>query len=209
VTGPDIGWTASGIKYGKEGSVKAYADLFHASGSGEAAFGELKLSGVEDVYGGARATGNLGFTDKGFVAKSEASAGLRFLQEARIEDGPHAAYGRLEAFAGGEAGMTGKPTQEEVAVGAKAFGGGKVTAAGGVESGGLGVGLTGEGWAGKGAEASFGWQKDKKTGVWEIGGKAGLSPLFGGAVGLEITVDPGEIKKTVGAVAHEIGNWFD
>lgn len=209
VTGPDAGWTASGIKYGKEGSAKAYADLFHASVDGEADFGGLKLSGVEDAYGGVRATGNLGFTDQGFVAKGETSGGLRFLEETRIEHGPHAAYGRVEAFAGGEAGVSGKLTQEEVTVGAKAFAGGKLTAAGGVESGGLGVGLTGEGWAGKGAEASFGWRKDEETGEWKVKGKGGLSPLFGGAVGLEITVDPDKIKKTAGEVAHEIGSWFD
>ncbi|GLV80678.1 hypothetical protein Slala03_03670 [Streptomyces lavendulae subsp. lavendulae] len=209
VTGPDIGWSASGIKYGKEGSVKAYADLFHASGSGEVTFDGLKLSGVEEVYGGVRATGNLGATDKGVVAKGEMSAGLRFLQEARIEHGPQAAYGRLEAFAGGEVSGTGKLTQDEVTIGGKVFAGGKLTAAGGVESGGLGVGLTGEGWAGKGAEASFGWRRDEETGAWKVKGKGGLSPIFGGAVGLEITVDPGKIKKTAGEVAHEIGSWFD
>ncbi|MFD0354181.1 hypothetical protein ACFVHW_10635 [Streptomyces sp. NPDC127110] len=44
---------------------------------------------------------------------------------------------------------------------------------------------------------------------WETGGEAGAAELFGGAVGLEITVDPGGITKTTGDVAHEIGSWFD
>ncbi|MFD0377092.1 hypothetical protein [Streptomyces sp. NPDC127112] len=209
VTGPDAGWTTSGLKYGKEGSFKAYADLFHVSGQGEDHFGGLKLSGVEDLYGGARATGNYGLTDKGVGSKGEASAGLRFLEEGRAEYGPHSGYARLEAFAGAEVSSTAQAGESEVAIGAKRFAGGKITAAGGVESGGLGVGLTAEGWLGKGTEWSLGWKKDEGTGAWKFGFGAGAAASYGGKLGLEITVDPGKITKTAADVAHGIGSWFD
>ncbi|RSS57925.1 hypothetical protein EF912_12600 [Streptomyces sp. WAC07061] len=209
VTGPDAGFSVSGIKYGKEGSVKAYADLFHATAKGEGELGGLKVSGIEDVYAGVRGTANYGASENGVSGKVEASAGLRLLEEGRIERGSHAAYARMEGFAGGEVGGNAKLNREEVTAGFKSFAGVKGTAAGGVESSGLGVGVAAEAWAGAGWEASFGWRKDKETGAWKIGGKAGAAELFGGAVGLEITVDPGKIKKTAGDVAHEIGSWFD
>ncbi|MDQ1007616.1 hypothetical protein QFZ82_002101 [Streptomyces sp. V4I23] len=209
VTGPDVGFTVSGVKYGKEGSVKAYADLFHATAKGEENHGRLTLSGVDEIYAGARATGNLGFTDKGFVAKGEVSAGIRSLAEGRAEYGHVGGYGRLEGFAGGEAAVTAKATKDEVTVGAKAFAGGKISAAGGAEAAGIGVGVTGEGWAGPGAEAWFGYKKDEETGVYKIGGKAGLSPGFGGAAGLEITFDPDKFSKAAGDAADLVGDTVD
>ncbi|MCJ1677645.1 hypothetical protein MTF65_09905 [Streptomyces sp. APSN-46.1] len=207
VTGPGVGASASGPKYGKEASAKAYADLFHITAKGEEEYGRLKLSGIEDIYGGARATANAGISDKGIVGKAEASAGIRFLEEGRAEYGHVGGYGRVEAFGGAEAGVSAKATKEEVTVGAKAFAGGKISGGGGAEVAGIGVGLTGEGWAGPGAEASFGWRKE--DGAWKISGKAGLSPGFGGAVGLEITIDPDKFGKAKDAVVDEIGSWFD
>ncbi|MGW7194507.1 hypothetical protein, partial [Streptomyces sp. NPDC054838] len=73
ITGPDAGFKLTGVKNGKEGSAKAYADLFHLSQTGEATKGGVKFSEVYDVYGGARATGNYGFNESGFTAKIEGS----------------------------------------------------------------------------------------------------------------------------------------
>lgn len=99
VTGPGVGFTVTGPKYGKEGSLKAYADLFHLTAKGTLTNGPWKLSGITDVYGGARATANYGLTDKGLVAKAEASAGIRALAEGRAEYGPYGGvYGRAEGF---------------------------------------------------------------------------------------------------------------
>ncbi|MFG2710820.1 hypothetical protein ACGFX2_09640 [Streptomyces goshikiensis] len=210
VTGPDAGFsvTAPG-KYGKEGSVKAYADLFHVTAKGEDTLGGLKLSGVEDIYGGARATANFGLTDKGLVAKTEASVGLRFLEEGRVEYGPGGAYGRVEGFAGGEASGSLKVTKEEVGVGAKAFAGGKAGGAAGFEFAGIGLGGTAEGWAGAGAEAFAGYEKDKNTGVWEFDARAGLAPGLGGGLGLEITIDPKKVAKSAHDVADAVGEKID
>ncbi|MFG2390267.1 hypothetical protein ACGFYF_15425 [Streptomyces lavendulae] len=220
VTGPAAGFSISGTKYGKEGSVKAYADLFHATAKGSMTDGRWTLSGVDDMYAGARASANWGFTDQGVSGKAEASAGIRSLVEGRAEYGQVGGYGRVEGFAGAEASATAKVTKTEVGVGAKAFAGAKASGAAGVEAGGIGVGVTGEGWAGAGAEASWGLRKDKETGAWKLGGKAGIAPGLGGAVGLEITVDPGKVTKAAGDVADFVGDtagdvkdtvtdWFD
>lgn len=206
-TKPDkTGVTVTGPKYGKEGSVKAYADLFHETAQGSMTEGRLTLSGIADIYGGGRATANYGFTDQGLVAKAEASAGVRGLAEGRAEYGYVGGYGRAEGFAGAEAGVSAKVTKEEVSVGAKAFAGAKGTIAGGAEAFGLGVGVNAEGWAGPGAEAWWGYKKDKETGVWKIGGDAGISPILGGKVGLEITVDPHKVSKAAGDAAHALGD---
>ncbi|WP_327687303.1 hypothetical protein [Streptomyces sp. NBC_00467] len=69
--------------------------------------------------------------------------------------------------------------------------------------------MTGEGWAGPGAEAWFGYKKDEETGVYKIGGKGGWSPGFGGAVGLEITFDPDKFSKAAADAADFAGDTVD
>ncbi|MEU3910885.1 hypothetical protein [Streptomyces sp. NPDC029721] len=217
-TKPDskTGVTVSGPKYGKEGSVKAYADLFHETAKGETTVDGMKLSGTADAYGGLRATANYGFTDQGVSAKAEASAGVRALAEGRVDTEYVGRYARAEGFAGAEAGVSAKATKEEVSVGFKAFAGAKGTVATGAEVFGIGVGANAEGWAGPGAEGWWGYKQDKDTGKWKIGGDFGLSPIVGGKVGLEITVDPHKVTKAagdaadaLGDAAHAVGSWFD
>lgn len=45
--------------------------------------------------------------------------------------------------------------------------------------------------------------------MWKLGGKAGGSPVVGGAVGFEITVDPHKVTKAAGDVADAVGDAFD
>ncbi|MCX4510541.1 hypothetical protein OHA27_09510 [Streptomyces sp. NBC_01619] len=207
LTGPGAEFKVTGPKYGKEGSVKAAADLFHATAEGSLTDGNWKLSGVADGYGGARATANFGATDAGLVGKAEASAGLRGLAEGRAEYGPYAGvYGRAEGFAGAEASAGLKVGKEGVSVNAKAFAGAKGSVAGGVEAAGIGIGGTAEGWAGPGAEAKWGFEKND-DGVYKFGGKVGLSPALGGAVGLEFTVDPDKVGKSVADAADAVGGF--
>ncbi|MFC8415322.1 hypothetical protein [Streptomyces coelicoflavus] len=210
LTGPGAGFTVTtDPKYGKEGSVKAYGDLFHATAEGSASNGGWRLAGIADGYGGARATANYGFNDKGAVGKAEASAGLRGVAEGRVEYGPYAGgYGRVEGFAGAEAGINAKATKDEFTVGAKAFAGAKGTVAGGGEAAGIGLGVTAEGWAGPGAEAWWGYKKDD-DGTFHLGGKAGASPILGGSVGVEITVDPQKVTQTVGDAVEIVGDTVD
>ncbi|MEU0148437.1 hypothetical protein ABZ119_21105 [Streptomyces sp. NPDC006288] len=205
-TGPSAEFKVTGPKYGKEGSVKAAADLFHATAQGSLTNGAWKLSGVSDIYGGARATANYGFTDAGLNAKAEASAGVRGLAEGRAEYGPYAGvYGRAEGFAGAEASAGLKAGKDGVVVNAKAFAGAKASVAGGGEVAGIGFGTTAEGWAGPGAEAKWGFEKND-DGVYKLGGKVGLSPALGGSVGLEFTVDPDKVAESVGDAADAVGD---
>ncbi|MEU5715308.1 hypothetical protein AB0G71_05875 [Streptomyces sp. NPDC020403] len=205
-TGPGAEFKVTGPKYGKEGSVKAAADLFHVNAQGALTNGDWKLSGIADAYGGARATANAGFTDAGLNAKAEASAGVRGLAEGRAEYGPYAGvYGRAEGFAGAEASAGVKAGKDGVVVNAKAFAGAKASVAGGGEVAGIGFGATAEGWAGPGAEAKWGFEKND-DGVYKFGGKVGLSPVLGGSVGLEFTVDPDKVSESVGDAADAVGN---
>ncbi|MFF3217110.1 hypothetical protein ACFYYB_41645 [Streptomyces sp. NPDC002886] len=204
--GPGAEFKVTGPKYGKEGSVKAAADLFHLNAQGSTTNGDWKLSGVADAYGGARASANFGFTDAGLNAKAEASAGLRGLAEGRAEYGPYAGvYGRAEGFAGAEASAGIKAGKDGVVGSAKAFAGAKASVAGGAEVAGIGFGATAEGWAGPGAEAKWGWEKNDE-GVYKIGGKVGLSPALGGSVGMEFTVDPDKVAESVGDAADAVGD---
>ncbi|MDX3116935.1 hypothetical protein [Streptomyces scabiei] len=193
-------------KYGKEGSAKAYADLFHVTADGALTSGDWKLAGIADSYGGARATANYGFNNKGAIGKIEGSAGIRALAEGRAEYGPYAGvYGRTEGFAGAEIGGNAKATKDEFTLGGKAFAGAKAGVTGGGEVAGIGFGATAEGWAGPGAEAWWGYKKGQ-DGKFHLGGKAGGSAILGGSVGFEITVDTDKLGKTVGDAADAVGD---
>ncbi|MFI9721674.1 hypothetical protein ACIHFE_18785 [Streptomyces sp. NPDC052396] len=212
VTGPDVGVSVSGPGSGKEGSAKAYADLFHVTGTGQTDYGWTQLDGKADFYGGARASANYGFTNKGASAQAEVSAGLRAQLDGSAESGPAGVYGRANGFAGAEASVSAKAGREGVSVGAKAFAGAKGSVTGGVDIGGIRIGGTAEGWAGPGAEAKWGYEK-QEDGTWDFGSKIGLSPVVGGALGIEITVDPKKVSKTahevadvLGDAAHEVGD---
>ncbi|RLU96592.1 hypothetical protein CTZ27_16335 [Streptomyces griseocarneus] len=205
VSGPDAGFSVTGPAYGKEGTLKGYLDLFHVTQKGSASKGDVKLSGISDIYAGARATANAGITDSGISGQAEVSAGIRSTTEGRVEIGPDSFYGRHTAFAGGEAGVSAKAGKDGVSVGAKAFAGGKSGGAGGIEVGGIGIGATAEGWWGPGAEAKWGVEK-QEDGKYHIGAKVGLSPVVGGAVGLEFTVDPNKVADSVGEAAHALGD---
>ncbi|WP_229816062.1 hypothetical protein [Streptomyces lucensis] len=206
-TGPDVGFTVTpGPKNGKEGSVKAYADLFHLTAKGTATKGNWKLSGIGDVYGGARATANYGFNNKGLVAKAEASVGVRDLGEVRAEYGDYGGvYGRTEGFAGAEASVGAKLTKEEATVNAKAFYGAKQSIAGGVEFAGIGIGGSAEGGVGEGVEAWAGWKKE--NGTWKIGADGFVSEAIGAGAGVEITFNPHKFKKSVGDAADAVGDF--
>lgn len=219
VTGPAAGVTVTGVKNGKEGQVKAYADLFHATAKGETTMGGIKLSGVDDFVVGARGSASYGFTDKGLSGKAEVSAGVRTLTSVNAEYGYLGANGRVEGFAGGEAQATLGVGKDGLNAGAKAFAGAKASAAGGGELAGIGAGGTAEGWVGAGAEAkaTFGKGDDGK---WHIGGKVGVALGVGGSVGAEFTVDPDKVGDAfgdaadavgdfAGGVKDTVGGWFD
>ncbi len=209
-TGPGIGFDATGSpSYGKQGRIKAYGDAGHVTAERSLTDGPADVSVIADAYAGVRSTANYGFSNKGGGAAFEVSAGGRAMVEEREDNGHIPYYTRVEGFAGGEAGLTAKATKEEVTAGAKWFAGAKAGGAVGVEVGGIGIGATAEGWAGPGAEAWWGLKRNETTGVWKLDADAGASPVFGGAVGVEITFDPKKVKKAANDVADAVGDAVD
>lgn len=208
-SGPDVGASASGPKYGKEGSAKAYADLDHITGEGTLSNGDFMLSAVGDLLVGARAQASGAITDKGVSGSVEASAGARALVEGRAEYGYlGGAYVRGTGFDGAEAQASAGVGLEGVNAGAKAFAGAKAGIAGGGEVAGIGAGATAEGWAGAGAEAKVTYGKGD-DGKFHVGTKLGLAVGLGGSVGAEFTVDPDKVSKAAGDAADALGEAAD
>ncbi|MEU3449679.1 hypothetical protein AB0H29_21055 [Streptomyces thermolilacinus] len=203
-TGPGVELTATGPKYGKEGTLKAAANLGHATAEGSLTNGSMKLTGIADAYGGARATANYGITGEGLVGKAEVSAGGRGLAEGRAHYGHGGVYGRAEGFAGGEAQASAGVGLEGLSAGAKAFAGAKAGVAGGAEIAGIGAGGTAEGWAGVGAEAKVTLGKGD-DGKFHIGAEVGVAVGLGGSLGAEFTVDPGKVADAAKDAADTLG----
>lgn len=91
--------------------------------------------------------------------------------------------------------------------GGELFAGGR--AGGTVEGdvGGVGGGVTAEGWAGAGiaGDADIGWD----DGALTIGGSGGIAWGLGGKIGGEVTLDFPEMWETGGDIVEGIGGWFD
>lgn len=212
--GPNAGFSVTpGPKFGKQGSVKAFADLFHLTAQGTLTNGHLKLSGIADANLGERVSANWGFSDKGVKAQVEASEGLRALTEGRVEYRDVGAYGRASGFAGAEASGNLQAGKEGFKASAKYFVGAKGGVAGGTEVGGIGVGFNAEGWAGEGGEAKVVFGKDDSDGKWHFGASVGAAELIGGDVGFEFTVDPDkvadaakDVADVAGKAAHGLGH---
>lgn len=204
--GPDVGASATGPAYGKQGMLKAYADLGHATAQGSMTNGTVKLSGIGDAYAGARATASGGITDEGINGNAEVSAGGRAMAEGRAGTDMGSVYGRGSAFAGGEAGADVGLGPDGFSAGGKAFAGAKVSGAAGAEVGGIGAGVTGEAWAGPGVEADLTFGEKNDDGKFHIGAEVGASPILGGKVGMEFTIDPGKVADTAGDAADAVGD---
>lgn len=221
ITGPDAGFKLTGVKNGKEGSFKLYGDLFHLSQAGEATKGGVKFTDVYDVYGGARATGNYGFSNSGASVKLEASMRhprtgrrdrrVRPRQRVRADRGlrrlPRARPVPRSARTASTASSRRSPGRRRAWPGA-------------ARSPGSAAGATAEGWYGA-AGAELKWDFGKgDDGKYHFGGKVGGALGIGGAVGGEFTVDPGKVSDafgdaadaigdTAGSVKHTVGGWFD
>ncbi|WP_431983106.1 hypothetical protein [Streptomyces qinglanensis] len=204
--GPDADGSLLGPGYGRQGMAKGYADAFHVTGQGSVSKGDMKLSGIADVYGGVRATASGGISDAGLDGNAEVSGGLRALAEGRVESDVAGVYARGTGFAGGEAGVNIGVGPDGFSAGGKAFAGAKATAAGGAEAGGISVGGTAEAWAGAGVEADLTFGEEDGDGKFHIGADLGVSPIVGGKVGAEIVIDPGKVADTAGDAADAVGD---
>ncbi|MGW0882239.1 hypothetical protein [Streptomyces sp. NPDC002671] len=201
----DSGTSFSGPGDGYEFFAKAYFDLAHVKAEGTLTHGDLQLAGTADLNSEARVSANAALTKNSASIGAEVSAAERAKLKGSIEDNGVGVYGRATGFAGFEAGVKGKVSQEGLTLSAKEFTGYKAGVAGGVEAGGVTAGFTADGEAGEGAEAklTFGKQDDGK---WEFGAEVGVCPGLGGDVGFEVTVDPSEVSHTLGGAADAVGD---
>ncbi|MFI5878129.1 hypothetical protein [Streptomyces sp. NPDC051554] len=206
-SGPDAGAEATGpdTGSGKLGEAEAHADLGRAKGEGSLTNGPWKLSGDAEAYAGAKGSASGGVTHEGGQGEAGVFAGGEGSAKGRFDVGPVGIYGRAEATAGGAAGVHTGAGPEGVSVGAEAFAGTKGGGTLGADIGGIGAGSSAEGWAGPGAEASLDLGKNSE-GAWKFETKVGLSPLLGGEVGFEFTVDPDKVSHTAGDLADAVGD---
>ncbi|MGW1258678.1 hypothetical protein ACWD5Q_26720 [Streptomyces sp. NPDC002513] len=208
-SGPGVGASITGPNTGagKLGEAEAHADLGRASAEGSLTNGPMKLDGAAEAYAGAKGSMSGGITNEGIQGEAGVMAGGEVSANSRADAGPVGLYGRAEGMAGAEASANAGAGVDGVNLGSEAFAGAKGGVAGGADIGGIGVGATAEGWAGPGAEASLNFSKDA-NGAWHWASKVGVSPVLGGAVGFEFTVDPGKIADTAGDVADAVGSLF-
>jgi hypothetical protein len=206
-SGPGTGTSVSGpdAKTGKLGEAEAHADLGRATAEGSLTNGPMKLAGEAEAYAGAKASASATVTNEGFNGGASAFAGAEATASGTADAGPVGVYGRAETMAGAEAGVNAGAGVDGVQLGAEAFAGAKGSVSAGADVGGIGVGVTAEGWAGPGAEASFNFAKDA-NGTWHVGPKVGVSPLLGGGLGFEFTLNPGKVVDTAGGVADAVGD---
>ncbi|WLW51823.1 hypothetical protein [Streptomyces sp. YU58] len=206
-SGPDVGKSVTGpdTGSGKLGEAEAHADLGRATAKGSLTNGPMKLDGETEAYAGIKGSAAGGITNEGLQGEAGALAGGEASAKGRADLGPIGVYGRAETMAGAEANANAGAGIDGVHAGGEAFAGAKGSLTGGVDLGGIGVGGTAEGWAGPGAEANMIFGKDAE-GVWRFAPKVGVSPGLGGALGFEVTVDPGKVADTASDAANAVGD---
>jgi hypothetical protein len=209
VSGLDADASATGpdTSTGKLGEAEAHADLGRASAEGSLTNDPMRLSGSAEAYAGAKASVAGGITQEGITGEASGFAGGEAAAQGRADAGPVGVYGRAEAKVGPELGANAGVGPEGVNLGATAFAGVRGGVGGGVDIGGIGIGANAEAWAGPGAEASLDIGKNS-AGAWHLKAKAGASPILGGELGFEFTVDPGKVADTAGDLVDAIGSVF-
>ncbi|MGY0018019.1 hypothetical protein [Streptomyces sp. cg35] len=197
-TGPDVG-------SGKLGEAEAHADLGRATAEGSLTNGPFKLAGEAEAYAGAKAGISGGITNEGINGEASVFVGGEASSKGSAYAGPVGVYGRAEAKAGAEATAGIDVGKDGFHAGGEAFAGAKGGVTGGADIGGIGAGVTAEGYVGPGAEANLDFGKNEQ-GVWKFTSKVGASPIVGGGLGFEFTVDPGKVADTAGDLVGAIGD---
>jgi hypothetical protein len=208
--GVAISGTAEGKVLGGEASISGSVGPEGVNGKvgvsgylGEGTVGVKGRSGGAEVgYEGRAAAG----AELGAHAKvngpKDFDAGVQGKIGAEVSLGDSAKYGLAEASrkaevgVGAEADTHSKVGPDGFDVGSKAFAGAKAGAEAEVGIPGLTIGFRATGWAGPGYEigAKYGKTDD---GSFKTGVNAGFSPVFGGAVGLNISVNPDKLQQSV------------
>lgn len=187
------------------GKLQASASLASASVEHTADNGFLRRSEKAQAGLGADATASASATNSGISGRAETSAGATASAEQHQDVGPVGRTTAANGFAGARAGAGVTAGPKEFSASADAFAGARGTLKEGADVGGIGVNGTAEGWAGPGAEAkaTFGKGSDGK---WHGGLSAGASPLVGGKLGVELTVDPAKVERTAHQASDAVGH---
>ncbi|MFJ9173378.1 putative T7SS-secreted protein [Streptomyces sp. NPDC102360] len=180
--------------WGAEAS--GYGSALGGDVSGRASFDTLGVEGgaglgVEDGRAQAQASG------KAYLAQGSA--------EGKYEAGVFETSGKVAGFAGAEANAAVSAGKDGVHAGAEAFAGGKATAEGHASVAGVGVGGTAEAWLGIGAEAHA--DAGMENGKLVIGADVGAAIGFGGQLGGQVEIDPGQVADTLGDAGSAAKDW--
>jgi hypothetical protein len=196
------GWFSAG------GGYKAYANLVEGKVTGKTTAAGVDLTGTATGSIGASGTAFAGVTSDGAKVALNGQAGASVVAEGKANYGILGATGKGTGFAGAEVDASATVGKEGLDARAGAFAGAKAGGSVGGDIGGIGAGVTGEAWAGAGAEGDLTVGKDE-DGKWKIKAEAGAGLGLGAKVGGEITIDPPKIGKTIGDAADKIGGLFD
>lgn len=131
----------------------------------------------------------------GLSASAEARIGALAEANGELKDDFATISGTASAAAEATSSGNVELGKDGLTINGEAFAGGRITGETGHEAGGFGIKGTGEGWAGPGAAAEVTAGKNP-DGTWGVGASAGLSPMLGGKVGFEVTVDPEKVTAT-------------
>ncbi|KQT90762.1 hypothetical protein ASG49_13525 [Marmoricola sp. Leaf446] len=190
---------------------KVAADAYVAKLEGKV---EGNYHGVDYKAGGnvkvldVGAQASAGLTDDGAKASAGVHADLVNAHgETSAEYGIASVQAEVDASVGASAKVDAEVTKTSVHAGGEAFVGGKISGSAGGDVGGVGGQFTAEGWAGAGigGDIDVGYH----DGEFTFGGYGGVGLGFGGKLGGEFTVDPGEVLETGQDLVSGIGGLLD
>lgn len=193
---PSAEWSGEASAEVWKGAVEGEFDAGWVDGSGTAS--AAALGAGADAHASASLTGvSAGASAEAYLAKAAAEGELNFGEHATLA-------GQGEVFVGADANADASIGLTGVSADAGAFVGARAVGEASAELGGIGAGVTGEAWAGAGAEigGQFGMGED---GNFHIGGELGIGLGVGAKVGFDVSVDPGEVVDTVSDVASDVG----
>ena len=199
-SGPGLGAEAKSpdLLAGELGEAEASADLGSAEASGKLTNGSVALTAGAEAYAGAKASSKGSMSSS--IGEASVFAGGKASGDAKADAGGYFGINtEAETMAGAEASANAGASGELIGAGAEAFAGAKAGVTAGADAAGVGVGYTVEGWAGVGAEGSWGLRKET-DGTWKLKSKVGVAPGLGGADGFEVSFNPGDFIDSVGSV---------
>jgi len=224
--GPSVDWGDWSKTFGKDGDdltgrkkpdspfainfgeVSAEAHAWGAEGSVDDYWGDVKVHADGKITVLGAEVGASGKIDgNGLVV--QANAGVTVV---KVEGSASGEWGIVEAEVKGEASVEASAEgqveigRDGVHAGGEAMAGGKIEGEISGDIGGIGGEGKAEGWLGVGAAGDL--DLGMRDGKFEIGGSGGVAVLIGGKLEGHITIDPGQVIDTGGAIIEGIGDFL-